>query len=112
LPLAAAGIALAVGAGLWLQWKQYFWRNPVADARFQTVTDFGGVEQAAAASRDGNFVAFLSGRERIKHRHRCAGQQTGKDEVPGILSKLLPIWPAGQASFREAGLNGNLVSFN
>jgi len=32
LPLAAAGIALAVGAGLWLQWKQYFWRNPVADA--------------------------------------------------------------------------------
>ncbi len=60
LPLAAAGIALAIGAGLWLRWKEYFWRNPIADARFQTVTDFGGVEQAAAVSRDGNFVAFLS----------------------------------------------------
>jgi Tol biopolymer transport system component len=33
-----------------------------ADARFQTVTDFDGLEQAAAVSRDGHFVAFLSDR--------------------------------------------------
>ncbi len=63
LPLAAAGVALAIGASLWFQRTEYFWRNPIADARFQTVTDFGGVEQAAAVSRDGHFVAFLSDRD-------------------------------------------------
>ena len=28
--------------GLWLQRRDYFWRNPMANARFQTVTDFDG----------------------------------------------------------------------
>ena len=37
--------------------------SPVADARFQAITDFDGVEQAAAVSRDGHFVAFLSDRD-------------------------------------------------
>src|SRR5580692_4778480 len=31
---------LAIGVVLWLQRRDYFWRNPIADARFQTVTDF------------------------------------------------------------------------
>jgi DNA-binding winged helix-turn-helix (wHTH) protein len=58
------GVAvLAVGATLWLQRTEYFWRNVIAHARFQTVTDFDGVEQAAAVSRDGQFVAFLSDRD-------------------------------------------------
>ena len=61
--LAAAGVALVIGAGLWLERTEYFWRNPIADARFQTVTDFDGVEEAAAVSRDGQFVAFLSNRD-------------------------------------------------
>ena len=51
---------LAIGAILWLHRTEYFWRNPIADARFQTVTEFDGLEQAAALSRDGHFVAFLS----------------------------------------------------
>ena len=63
LPLAAAGAALAIGAGLWLQRTEFFWRSPLADARFQRVTDFDGVEQAAAVSRDGRFVAFVSDRD-------------------------------------------------
>jgi len=63
LPLAAAGAALAIGAGLWFQRMEYFWRNPIANAQFQTVTDFDGAEQAAAVSRDGHFVAFLSDRD-------------------------------------------------
>ncbi len=63
LPLAAVGIALVIGASLWFQRTEYFWRSPIADARFQTVTDFDGVEQAAAVSRDGHFVAFLSDRD-------------------------------------------------
>jgi Tol biopolymer transport system component len=64
LPLAAAvGVALAIGASLWLERTEYFWRNPIADARFQAVTDSDGVAQAAAVSRDGHFVAFLSDRD-------------------------------------------------
>jgi Tol biopolymer transport system component len=63
LPLAAAGVALAIGTILWLQRTEYFWRNPIANARFQTVTDFEGVEQDATVSRDGHFVAFLSDRD-------------------------------------------------
>jgi Tol biopolymer transport system component len=63
LPLAAAVAVLAIGASLWLHKTEYFWRNPIADARFQTVTDFDGLEQAAAISRDGHLVAFLSDRD-------------------------------------------------
>ena len=63
VPLAGVGAALAIGASLWFQRTEYFWRNPIAGARFQTVTDFDGVRQAAAVSRDGHFVAFLSDRD-------------------------------------------------
>jgi Tol biopolymer transport system component len=63
LPLAAAAVTLAIGATLWFQKTEFFWRNPIADARFQTVTDFEGVEEAAAVSRDGHLVAFLSDRD-------------------------------------------------
>src|SRR5271157_3376732 len=62
-PLAAAAAVLAIGAILWFQKTEYFWRSPIAEARFQTVTDFDGVAQAAAVSRDGHFVAFLSDRD-------------------------------------------------
>jgi Tol biopolymer transport system component len=58
-----AVLGLAIGAGLWLQKTEYFWRSPIADARFQTVTDFEGEQQAAAVSRDGHFVAFLADRD-------------------------------------------------
>jgi Tol biopolymer transport system component len=54
---------LAIVAYLWLQRAEHFWRNPIADAHFQTVTDFDGSEQAAAISRDGHLVAFLSNRD-------------------------------------------------
>ncbi len=63
LSLLAAGIALAMLTSLWFRRTEYFWRSPIADARFQSVTDFGGVEQDAAVSRDGHFVAFLSDRD-------------------------------------------------
>ncbi|HYL65147.1 MAG TPA: DNA-binding protein [Candidatus Methylomirabilis sp.] len=63
LPLAAIAAALVIGGWLWFLKTDYFWRNPIAEARFQTVTDFEGVEQAAAISRDGQFVAFLADRD-------------------------------------------------
>jgi Tol biopolymer transport system component len=63
LPMAATGVALVIGASLWFQRTEYFWRNPIANARIQTVTDFEGVEGAAGVSRGGQFVAFLSDRD-------------------------------------------------
>jgi len=62
--LLTAGVCLVLAASWWLlQRTDYFWRNPLNDAQFQAVTDFGGTEQAAAISRDGKFVAFLSDRD-------------------------------------------------
>ena len=63
LILLSAGAALAIVIGLWLQRTEYFWRSPIADARFQPVTDFEGVAQDAAVSRDGHLMAFLSDRD-------------------------------------------------
>ena len=60
---AAVLAAAALGVSLWLQRTEYFWRNPLANARFQTVTDFDAGAQAAAISRDGHFIAFLSDRD-------------------------------------------------
>ena len=60
LGLAAAGVVLAISVAYWVEQSEFFWRSPIADARFQRVTDFEGVEQSAAISRDGRFVAFLS----------------------------------------------------
>jgi len=58
-PLAAAA-ALALGVLFWLHRTERLWRNPIANARYQTITGFDGVAQAAAISRDGQFIAFLS----------------------------------------------------
>lgn len=55
--------ALVIATVFWLRNTEYFWRSPMADARFQTIADFDGVAQAAAVSRDGHFVAFLSDRD-------------------------------------------------
>src|SRR5450631_3388983 len=63
VPLVMAIGALTIGLSLWLQRSEYFWRNPIAEAQFQTVTDFDGLERDAAVSRDGHFVAFLSDRD-------------------------------------------------
>ena len=61
------GLVAAVVAGaitIWqLQRRDAFWKNPIADARMVEITDFPGTEQAAAVSRDGRFIAFLSDRD-------------------------------------------------
>ncbi len=55
--------ALTTGAYLLSVRTEYFWKSPLAKAQFQTLTDFDATEQAAAVSRDGHFVAFLSDRD-------------------------------------------------
>jgi Tol biopolymer transport system component len=63
LVAAAVAIGLATGAIVWVQETERLWRNPIGEARFETLTDFDGTEHEAAVSRDGKFVAFLSSRE-------------------------------------------------
>jgi Tol biopolymer transport system component len=63
LPVAAVGVAVTIAVAVWSRATEFFWRSPIADARFQRVTDSDGVEQAATVSRDGRFVAFLSDRD-------------------------------------------------
>ncbi len=106
--LLVAGGVLAIAAGLWLYRTEYFWRNPIADARFQTVTDFDGVSQAAAISRDGHFVAFLSDRD---------GQtdvwvtQIGSEEFHNLTHGRVP--ELVNPSIRTLGFSpdGSLVTF-
>jgi Tol biopolymer transport system component len=65
IPLTIGAVAvLGIGATVWyLDQTNYFWQNPLANAQFRLVTDFEGTEQAAAISRDGKFIAFLSDRD-------------------------------------------------
>jgi Tol biopolymer transport system component len=60
----AAGIVLIAGALAWFAAEMgYFWRSPLANAKFTRLLDFAGNEQAAAISRDGKFMAFLADRD-------------------------------------------------
>jgi Tol biopolymer transport system component len=61
---AAAAALLVLALGVW-QFQQRYGPgpNPLADAKSLQLTDFDGVERAAALSRDGKFVAFQSDRD-------------------------------------------------
>jgi Tol biopolymer transport system component len=59
--LAAAAGVIAAGFTFWQVWHlETSTMNLLDDARFSALTDSDAVEQAAAVSRDGRFVAFLS----------------------------------------------------
>ena len=60
---AAVAGASAIAAFFWMEETERFWRNPIGEVRFRALTEFDGGEQAAAVSRDGKFVAFLSNRD-------------------------------------------------
>jgi Tol biopolymer transport system component len=63
LLVATAGVLLS-GLTLWqLARGNGAGQNPLTGARFQQLTNFGGMEQAAALSRDGKFVTFVSDRD-------------------------------------------------
>ena len=62
--LGAAAAVLAVVATLWhLQKRESTREALLAGSRFERLTDFDGIEQAATISRDGRFVAFQSDRD-------------------------------------------------
>jgi Tol biopolymer transport system component len=57
----AGAVLLVLGVVGWrLRQSDYFWRNPLAGARFTRLTDWDGSEFDAAVSSDGKFVAFIS----------------------------------------------------
>jgi Tol biopolymer transport system component len=106
--LAAATVALAIVASIWLQRVEYFWRSPIADARFQSVTDFDGVEQDAAVYRDGHFVAFLSDRDGPMD---VWVTQVGSGEFHNLTHGAIP--ELVNPSIRTVGFSpdGSLVTF-
>ena len=62
----AAALALAAAVAVWrLRQSDYFWKNPLAGARFMRLTNWEGSEADAAISPDGKLVAFLSDRDGI-----------------------------------------------
>ncbi len=61
--LAIALLVSAAVAGWRLQKAADVWQDPLANARYQRLTDFEGAEHSAAISRDGRFAAFLSSRD-------------------------------------------------
>ena len=60
---AAGAVVLAALIGWWWLAPDRTLEDPLRDARFVQLTDFDGHEHAAALSRDGQFVAFLSDRD-------------------------------------------------
>lgn len=62
IALAAILAVLVIAVVIWFERSDHFWRNPIAGASYQSITGFGGENDAAAVSRDGKFVAFLSDR--------------------------------------------------
>lgn len=62
-----APVVALILAGSLMVWyldrSDYWWSNPLANARFTQLTDFPGAEGDAAISRDGKFVTFLSDRD-------------------------------------------------
>lgn len=59
----AAATALTAIAVWQIQSREALAETPLVNARFTSLTDFDGIEQAAALSRDGKFVAYLSDRD-------------------------------------------------
>ena len=101
-PLVRLGVAAAVillaGALAWIaEETDYFWRSPLANARF-TRLDFAGTEQAAAISRDGKFVAFLADQDGQSDAWISEiGRGTFRNLTHGALSELAVVNPALRA---------------
>jgi Tol biopolymer transport system component len=99
----AAAILLAVGIVGWrLRQSEYFWKNPLAGARFTRLTDWEGSEFDAAISSDGKFVAFISDQ---------AGPfdawviQVGSNEVRNLSRGLFPVLYGNR--HRNLGFSGD-----
>ena len=102
--IAAIVIALLSMFGItWaLAQADFFWRNPLAAARTERLTDFAGDEMDAAISPDGKLMAFLSDR---------AGSfdvwlnQIGTDQFVNVTQSKIPT--AVPAVIRKLGFTAD-----
>jgi serine/threonine protein kinase/Tol biopolymer transport system component len=100
--VAALFSVLASGLTWSLVRADYFWRNPLAGARTERLTDFAGDELDAAISPDGKFMAFLSDR---------AGSfdvwvnQIGTDDFVNVTQSRIPT--AVPAVIRKLGFTAD-----
>jgi Tol biopolymer transport system component len=91
----AAALALLGGALAWFAVDTgYFWRSPLANAKFTRLLDSVGTEQAAAISPDGKVVAFLSDRDgQIDAWVSEIGSGTFRNLTHGALNDLVVANP-------------------
>ena len=82
--------------------------NPLASARFQPLTDFNGSEQAAAISRDGKLVAFLSDRD---GRMDVWLTQVGSGEFHNLTHGAVPELINPSVRTLDFSPDGTLVTF-
>ncbi|HTT41303.1 MAG TPA: hypothetical protein VMH32_26905 [Burkholderiales bacterium] len=93
LALVTAVVLLAVVVVRFAAQTDYFWRSPIATARFTRLADFGGAEQAAAISRDGRFVAFLADRDgRMDAWVSEVGSGAYRNLTAGAVHELVNPW--------------------
>jgi Tol biopolymer transport system component len=106
----AGALALVALAGMLAWWLVHAQRDPaqpLRDARVVPLTDFESVERAAAISRDGRFVAFLSDRD---GRMDAWVTQVGSGEFRNLTQGQAP--ELHNPEIRSLGFtpDGNLVT--
>jgi len=98
--------ATALASGVFVTWRlwvnDYFWQNPLADARPVRLTDFEGEEVDAAISPDGKFTVFLSNRDGPLD---VFVSQIGSGAFTNLTKG--DFRPASWAMVRETGFSGD-----
>jgi Tol biopolymer transport system component len=98
------GFLLAAAVALWrLQRTDYFWRSPLAGARFTRFTDWEGSETEAAVSPDGKFVTFRA--DRAGSIDAWVGQ-VGGGAFLNLTNGKFP-GPMNAATTRSIGFSGD-----
>ncbi len=101
--VAAVAVLVAAG-GVWRLWQQdYFWRNPLANATVERLTDFEGAEADAAISPDGKFMTFLSDRD---GPFDAWISQIGSGEIVNITKGRFRLM--NNPNTRSAGFSGDV----
>jgi serine/threonine protein kinase len=93
-------VALVISWRLWR--SDYFWQNPLADARAERLTDFEGDEVDAAISPDGRLMVFLSDRD---GRFDAWVSQIGSGEFVNITKGRFPTLIPSE--LRTVGVSGD-----
>ena len=100
--------AIAVVSLFWPHEVSRPWLNPLDGAQYQVVTDWGGAEQAAAISRDGQFIAYLSDRD--GHVDVWV-TQVGSDQFHNLTHGRVPELVNTSIRTLEFSPDGSLVTF-